>query len=42
MAVESPSGRCVGRSLWMKSEGSGREVVGDGVKISPGRRRVVP
>ena len=29
-------------SLFRKSEGLGREVVGDGVKNSPGKRRVVP
>ena len=29
-------------SLDMKSTGSGREVGGDGVKNSPGSRRVVP
>jgi len=29
-------------SLLLKSAGSGREVVGDGVKNSPGRQMVVP
>ena len=29
-------------SLCLKSEGSGREVGGDGVKNYPGKRRVVP